>query len=741
MPLSDVRPTPTSRQSPTLRQIETEQDAVRRMHARVDADTEHLRTQLARALQGRSADTTVLHDREARVRLLSRRLRALDAAGHALCFGRIDTTDGRVLHVGRLGLQADPEDAAGDTPLLVDWRADAARPFYAATPVHPLGLRRRRHLALDGRTVTGVTDELLDGSEPGPDDVVGDGPLLAALTARRTGRMREVVATLQAEQDEIVRSAHRGVLVVEGGPGTGKTVVALHRAAYVLAAFDGVADQGVLVLGPNSRFLDYISQVLPSLGENDVVLSTPAAVVRGALPPGTVAVSPDEEDGARPAADAALSRVAGRAALADLLADAVRARQAPDDALAGGFVVRVGGDEVRLAPDVVAGVRTRAQDAGLPHHGGRAVFLEEMAEEIVDATVADARATLERIDAESAALIGGDLDAVVAGDLRRLGLDGTPGADAADELDPDALRAELLEGPALDRAVDALWPRLDPGQVVAAALAAAAAPGALPRTTEDERALLARAASGPWTDAHLPLLDEAAELLDGPPARSYGHVVVDEAQELTPMQWRAVLRRCPSRSLTIVGDLAQAGPSAEHDRWADALGPDLWRRAQVRALTVSYRTTAEILAVARPILARVAPAQAPSVAVRRGDEPRRATALRDDLRAAVVREVGAAADLVPGGLVGVLAADDAVAGFASALTSDLGADPGTDADGVDGSGGRVRVVPVSQARGLEFDAVVVADPAGIVAARSCGERDLYVALTRATTALTVVDVD
>ncbi|GGI11323.1 HelD family protein [Isoptericola cucumis] len=711
-----------ARTSQAARQIETEQEAVRRMHERVDADTAHLRAELDRALRDRSDDTTVMHQREARVRLLSRRLQALDTAGHALCFGRIDAADGRVLHVGRLGLQDEDGDDGGTTPLLVDWRADAARPFYAATPVHPLGLRRRRHLTVDGRRVTDVTDEVLDGSAPGPDDVVGDGPLHAALTARRTGRMREVVATLQSEQDEIVRSPHRGVLVVEGGPGTGKTVVALHRAAYVLAAFDGVADDGVLVLGPNARFLDYIGQVLPSLGENDVVLSTPTALVGGAAPAG--AAGP---------ADPVLARVAGRADLARVLADAVRARQAPDAGLSGGLVVRVGGDEVRLAPDVLAGARTRAQDAGLPHHGGRAVFLEEVAEAIVDAVQVDARETLERIDAEVEAMTGRDLDAIAAGGLRSLGLEPLSGSDALDEMDPDALREDLLGGAVLDRAVETFWPRLEPGQVVAAALERAAAPGVLPGGTDEERAVLARAAAGPRTEAHLPLLDEAGELLDGPPPRTYGHVVVDEAQEVTPMQWRAVLRRCPSRSLTVVGDLAQAGPTTEGVAWADVVGPDLWRRAQVRTLTVSYRTTAEILDVARPVLARIAPAQPASVAVRRGEEPRRATAPRGDLAGAVVREVEAARADVPGGLVGVLAADAALGDLETALGVHGAADGGADGD-------VVRLVPVSQARGLEFDAVVVADPDGIVAARSCGERDLYVALTRATTTLTVVEV-
>lgn len=721
------------------RQVALERAAVRRMHDHVDTETARLRGELARVLRSRPEDSTELHQRDARVRMLERRLRALEAGEHHLCFGRVDTVDGRALHVGRLGLH--PEDSP--EPLLVDWRADAARPFYAATPVRPLGLRRRRHLRLDGRDVVGVSDEILDGSEPGAADVVGDGPLMAALGARRTGRMREVVATLQAEQDEVVRSPHRGVVVVTGGPGTGKTVVALHRAAYVLAAFDGVADDGVLVLGPNDRFLDYISRVLPSLGENDVVLATASSVLRGA---GAAAseVPADARD-----ASSDLARVAGRAVLADLLAATVRAHQAPG---APDLVVRVGGDDVRLSPDDVAAARALAQGTGLAHHGARGVFHEAVVEALVDAVVADAETVLARIDAESAELTGRDLDAMAAAGLRSLGLDGVPGTDAADELDPDTLRDELLTDPALEGAVERLWPRLDAAAVVREVLRAVGRGdvseggdggdgGAVPAPPAGwdaaERALLAASADGTLTEAHLPLLDEAAALLDGEPERTFGHVVVDEAQELTPLQWRAVLRRCPSRSLTVVGDLAQAGPTAEHATWRDALGADLWRRAEVRTLTVSYRTTAEILAEAGAVLARVAPAQGQGTAVRHGPEPRRTTAPQGGpvgLADAVAREAAAAGREVPGGLVGVVAADPAVAGIEAALTR---AADGSPTDGGAGSG--VRVVPVSQSRGLEFDAVVVADPGGILAARPCGERDLYVALTRATTTLTVVE--
>jgi DNA helicase IV len=703
-------PRPLAHSDATARQTAQESDRLRHMYARLDDATQRVRDDLARTLREPVSDPAALHARDARAAMLDRRRRTLDAAEDALCFGRLDSADGEVRYVGRLGLQGDD-----DTPLLIDWRADAARPFYAATPVHPMGLRRRRHLRVEGRAVSAVTDELLDGSTPGPDDVVGDGPLLEALAARRTDRMRDAVATLQSEQDAIVRSDHRGVLVVEGGPGTGKTVVALHRAAYVLAAFDGAADDGVLVLGPSTRFLDYISQVLPSLGENDVVLATAASMVGDGVTP----------DGLRPA-DPRLARVLGRAALADALAAVVRSRQAPD----GTLEVVVGGEPVLLDAAAVAEARERAGADTQPHNAARAAFLAEIVEMVVDAAQQQSRDALARVDEEVAAmgtLTARDLDVVAAADLRRLGFEGEAATDAADELDPNALRAELSDDTAVDRAVESLWPRLTPERVVDALLADTEALAThLPGFDDDERAVLHRSAGDAWTGAHLPLLDEARHLVNGPPERTYGHVVVDEAQELSPMQWRAVLRRCPRRSLTVVGDLAQAGPASDATSWAGVLPADLLRRADVRTLTVCYRTTAEILEASAGLLARVAPEQRVSRAVRHGEAPRRVTVDDGELVAAVAREARTLADTSPGGIVGVVAADHAVPVLAAALGSAGDDDP-------------VRVVPVSQVRGLEFDGAVVVDPVAIENARPGGERDLYVALTRATTRLSVVE--
>ncbi|WP_242636418.1 hypothetical protein [Myceligenerans salitolerans] len=230
-------------------QTAVEQERVSGMYALLDEQAVTAGRELARVLRERPSGAAEAAEREITASRLRARIHALESAAHALCFGRIDRADGTWVHVGRIGLRS----GASDEPLLVDWRADAARPFYAATALAPEGLRRRRHLRTDGRTVTEVSDEILDGSEPGPDDVVGDGPLVEALTARRTGHMRAAVSTLQSEQDRVVRSPHRGVTVVQGGPGTGKTVVALHRAAYVLYAHERAAAEGVLVLGSRVR--------------------------------------------------------------------------------------------------------------------------------------------------------------------------------------------------------------------------------------------------------------------------------------------------------------------------------------------------------------------------------------------------------------------------------------------------------------------------------------------------------
>ncbi|MET7297446.1 AAA family ATPase, partial [Embleya sp. NPDC005575] len=354
------------------------------------------------------------YEREIAAERLAKEISRLEGAEKGLVFGRIDWTDGTALRIGRIGLHTEDDEL----PLLVDWRANAARPFYEATPIHPMDLRRRRHLRLEERTVISVSDELLDGTAPTDEDVVGDGPLTEALSARRTGRMHAAVATLQAEQDEIVRSAHRGVTVVQGGPGTGKTVVALHRAAYVLYAFPRAAEQGVLVVGPNARFLDYISQVLPSLGENDVVLATCHELA---------GVSTDTVDPFDTA------RLKGSSDLADALAGLLRVHQAPH----GDFTVRVGQELVHLSGEEVATTRDAAVAAAPGHNPARRVFKELLVDAVTDAMQRDMGDLLEQIDADAAKMTGMDLDRFTGAAQRRA--EGAADSGPVHELDLDAI--------------------------------------------------------------------------------------------------------------------------------------------------------------------------------------------------------------------------------------------------------------------------------------------------------------
>ncbi|SBU88075.1 MULTISPECIES: AAA family ATPase [unclassified Streptomyces] len=655
------------------------------------------RAHRASVLKGPADSAGETYEREIAADRLAKEIGRLEGAEKGLVFGRIDWTDGTALRIGRIGLHTEEDDL----PLLVDWRANAARPFYEATPVHPMDLRRRRHLRLDDRTVLSVSDELLDGTAPTHEDIVGDGPLTEALSARRTGRMHAAVATLQAEQDEIVRSRHRGVTVVQGGPGTGKTVVALHRAAYVLYAFPRAAEEGVLVVGPNARFLDYISQVLPSLGENDVVLATCQELA------GVFTEAADPFDTAR---------LKGTSGLADALAGLLRVHQAP----AGDFTVRVGQEVVHLSEKEVATARDAAVAAAPGHNPARQVFKELLVDAVADVMRRDMGDVLEQIDADAEKMTGLNLDRFTGAAQRRA--EGAADPDPAHELDVDAIRADLLDDAGVDRAVEALWPRLLPGGLVKELLTSADALAEhLPGVTERERSLLLRGPDDPWTGADVPLLDEAASLVEGPPERTYGHVVVDEAQELTAMQWRMIVRRCPARAMTLVGDFAQAGPVATARDWREALSPHVGPRFKLHNLTVSYRTTQEILESVRDLLTRIAPDQKPTRSLRSGESPRTVTTPQDGSVAAVVQEIHAQSTAHPDELLGVICAD--------ARVSEL-----TALDIVH----QARIVPASEARGLEFDGVVVLNPEEIITARPGGERDLYVALTRATKRLCTI---
>lgn len=680
-------------------------------------------------------------ERDIRVRNSLGRLEQLDIGEAALVFGRIDrpvpggTED---FHIGRLAISDRDHE-----PLVVDWRAPIAEPFYRATGAHPMGLARRRHLLTEGRTVVDLEDELFDaeGSDTGVGlGLAGPQVLTAALERTRTGRMQDIVATIQREQDEIIRGPLPGILVVQGGPGTGKTAVALHRAAYLLYTHRfPLEGQGVLVVGPNPTFLRYIEHVLPSLDENGVELSTVAGLYGGGRPSGE-----ESED---------VARVKGDVRMARVLSKAVSDRERPLREVAE---VPYGSRVLRITPRASAQLVALARRRPGTHNSRRRAFENLLWRHLLDQAA-------ER----PAARQGGGLSP------DDLGI-------AGDALTAEELGRTLRHQPAMAEALDRMWPLLTPEQFLhdlfgARPLIELAAGGIL---SEEERRLLWRDRGRPgstvgWTEADMALLDEAFALLgprrrrrDGDAddrARAYGHVVVDEAQDLSPMELRMIGRRSLSGSMTIVGDIAQATGTWAPASWAQVVEHLPARRGwRLVELTVNYRTPSEIMEVAARVLAHVAPGMRPPEAVRAtGLPPRfvRATppgfaagqsdgqvgahgagaggpaGIGSGVGASAAEVVNSELAAVPGGSVGVLVPPSLLDDLERAMTR--AAVP----VGRVGRGAldvQVSLLSVEDAKGLEFDVVVVVEPERIVQETPQGYRALYVALTRATQRLDVV---
>ncbi|GAB7193566.1 AAA family ATPase [Kineococcus sp. NUM-3379] len=728
--------------------LPVEREYVAGLYARLDALREQTAEQLAEVRRTKATGTHQSRfERDAFATLYEDRLAQLWSVENRLCFGRLDLQEGtedRRRYVGRIGL-SDPRGGQ----LLVDWRAPAAQDFYQATAAAPRDVVRRRHLMTAGRLVTDVEDEVLVAGEGG--QTTGDAALLAAVSAPRTGRMGDIVATIQAEQDRVIRASERGVLVVQGGPGTGKTAVALHRTAYLLYTHrERLARSGVLLVGPSPVFLRYVEQVLPSLGETGVVTSTPAE-----LYPGVVATA--EED---PAAAA----VKGDLRMVDVLAAAVAARQRVPQR---GVRLVVDGTPVVLRPDAVAGARARARRSRKPHNEARVTFVREV------------------------------LNSLVQQLARGRGLD--VGEERAD------LLTELRENVDVRREVNLCWMPLTPEKVLGRLLAD---PGQLdaaaPQLSAAERRALLRPRerAGGWTEADVPLLDELAELLGdlddstrraegrdaaereaelayartvletsgagheivsaelladrftvgGPVGTvaeraavdrtwAYGHVVVDEAQELSAMAWRLLERRCPSRSMTLVGDVAQTSSEAGARSWEQVLRPLVDDRWRLEELTVNYRTPGRIARVAAAVLEAAGIDAKPPTPVREGEhEPVAVRLDASDPLAAVVAEVRAQLPRLAGGRLAVLTAREegplGAARLRAALSGAL--PPRTVAAGHDDLDAPVGVLDVRRAKGLEFDAVLLVEPAEVLRRGARGANDLYVALTRATQVLVVL---
>ncbi|MFF3243005.1 HelD family protein [Streptomyces sp. NPDC002870] len=754
-------------------ELHNEQQFVSLLYERLDALREQAEAAVKTTIGQVSTGLQARVERDVLVAQQSGLLSGLNAVDSGLCFGRIDMKDGAHHHIGRIGMR---EGDSERTPLLIDWRAPVARPFYLATGYEPMGLRRRRHITTKGRTVTALHDEILDLADTtrtGYEEHDADAVLLAALGAARTGRMADIVQTIQAEQDRIIRASRHGVLVVEGGPGTGKTAVALHRAAYLLYAHrEQLARRAVLIVGPNPAFLGYIGQVLPSLGETGVLLSTMAELFPGVRATGTDTPEAAEVKGRAEMADVLARVVRDRQALPESVPESDRERdpetdQEDPDILPGPAleIEHEGYGILRLDREMAYDARDGARATGLPHNLARPHFAFRI------------------------------IDALTAQLTDRLGADPLGGPNLLGPDDIAQLGKEIATSAEVHAAIDELWPPLTPEQLVADFLAA-------PEVQLAEKdAELVRRIAGPWTPADVPLLDEAAELLgvDDSAQRAaeeaerqeriayaqgvlelsagsktyefedeesevlaahdiidaermaerqeeadhrsaaeraaadrtwaFGHIIVDEAQELSAMAWRLLMRRCPTRSMTLVGDPAQTGDAAGCGSWQRILEPYVGDRWQHTRLEVNYRTPAEIMELAADVRRSEDPAFEPPRSVRStGVKPWEAAVSPDELAGTVAELVAGAphegrlAVIAPGGLQAALAAELPDAG--------QGAEPDLTKP--------VVLLDPRQAKGLEFDTVIVVEPELIRSGSVHGTNDLYVALTRATQRLGVV---
>ena len=763
-------------------ELAAEQTYVTAAYARLEAmraAAERVRTAYADVRAGGTHQARL--ERDIAWDVTQRRLADLDIGESPLVFGRLDLERGVRWYVGRLAVEDE-----GHNPLVVDWRAPVAEPFYRATAVEPMSVVRRRHLITrKGREVTGLDDEVFDqlAVEDEGLGVAGEGALLAALERNRTGRMGDIVATIQAEQDEAIRADVHGVLVVGGGPGTGKTAVALHRAAYLLYTHRRrLANQGVLLVGPSPVFLRYIEQVLPSLGEQDVQLST----ISG-LKPRMRVVATDLRDVAALKGDARMARVIQRA---------VTDRERP---LARDLIVLIDGLRVRLSradtARVIEGTRRRRNT-----HNENRQYVARRLYDLLVARYKNAaiRAYRERgIDAPAdnvTSIFDRDsaLDATIASTLAR----GEPTPEGWEQ----ELRARFRTRPEVKEALERMWPVLSGAELVNdlfgfRALVRSASGSIL---NENEQELLHRRRDPdvtrvPWTEADLALVDEADGLLGpvesarpaprrrnggggdafdtaervlddlglrgyadaatlanrfGEPSangngheaavepRTFGHVLVDEAQDLTAMQWRMLARRCPSGSMTLVGDPGQASKPGAVASWDDVLSHLPTHNAtRFVSLSINYRTPAEVMEVASRLLAVAAPTVEPSRSVRStGEYPRFVTASRDDLVATTSAQTRAALDRT--GAVAVIAPPALHEAIVASL-ADVGA-VSTSANALDAP---IAVLDPTSAKGLEFDHVIVVEPSELVSADRAGLRLLYVTITRTTKTLTVVHAE
>ena len=705
-------------------EIQAEQAHIDRAYALLESSRQRA-TRLRDMVEvGRGGTRQARFERDVIEDAVAGRLSQLELGSSSLVFGRIDRSEqpngdddksdgspdgngaSETFYIGRLAVADERQE-----PVVVDWRAPIAEPFFRATGGDPLGLLRRRHFVCRGRVLADLEDEFFDLDAL--DGQRGDGPrsrlnahgaLYAALEQRRDGQLRQVVATIQAEQDEIIRSPRKGILVTQGGPGTGKTIVALHRAAYLLYTYRfPLAGQGVLVVGPNRLFLRYVERVLPSLGEAGVHLFVLADLLNEIFP----------EVRVRLADTADVARIKGDVRMSQVVKNAVRDRQRP---LRGDLRLEFGLGYVTLAASTSRAIVAEARRRFRHHNAGRA-YVEQA------------------------------VYAAMSASHRR-------------RPEPSKLRERFSRHPDVMEAFERMWPLLTPAQLLrdlygSRALLRSAAEGVM-ADAETEQLYRPRGdseADYEWSDADVPVLDEAYSVL-GPRSRSrkrrsdtemrtYGHIVVDECQDQPPMALRMIARRSLNGSMTLVGDIAQATSAHAPSSWHEILahlpsGPVAPRLSE---LTLSYRIPQPSLELANQVLAAAAPGLAPPAAVRiDGSPPRFVTAPGGVAQAVLDTVVFEAAELDGGSMLVVSPAEymDDIAELLASAGVDFGRATAASRNATGALHPHVTLAPVRLCKGLETDGVVVVEPAAIVDEEPQGLRALYVALTRATKRVAVV---
>jgi len=739
-------------------ELERERAYVHGLYRRLDALRDAAQEQLESVRRSAPGGTHQNRsERDAFARIYEDRIGQLREIDERLAFGRLElepeetsesdpegTAERPVRYIGRIGLRDDDQ-----RPLLLDWRVPQARAFYQATAATPLGARARRHLQSKGRDIVRIDDEIFDAEllETDAASLQGEAALMASLTAERTGRMGDIVATIQAEQDSIIRSELRGALVVQGGPGTGKTAVALHRAAFLLYSHrERLSASGVLIVGPSRSFLRYIEAVLPSLGETGVVLAS-----LGQLFPGVDARRDDVDS---------VAQLKGSLDMADLIKRAVRSRRVvPTETQR----LEINGEILDVPADLIRAAMQKAWDSHKPHNLARVIF-------------------------NKAAIAG--ISRLLADQLRAHG-------NTIDDADQKWLREDIRTAYDVKVALNTAWMPLTPEKLINDLYAR---PNWLrnltPRWTPQQRDLLRRERDAPFTISDVALLDEAAELLgevdvahtaaererkqqrkrdvenaaaairnmgvDGmidaetlaegfeasaerattaelaaaDRSWTYGHIVVDEAQELSPMQWRLLARRNPLKSFTIVGDVAQASAAAATNSWGAALAADVGDEWRLEELTVNYRTPSQIVAVAEAVALAHNVSITPSRAVRESEWPVDVTVVSpEDLGSRVGQIVAADREISSDGTLAVIVSDSLTSSVVDALQQNFAGEVG---EGAAGLNKPIAVLTPRESKGLEFDSVVVVEPQCIVDEISRGAAALYVAMTRSTQRLSIV---